>query len=171
MPDRGQLLFRLSGASDSSRPLEQVALVPGSYIHRWRPSRSRYLLRILNKRISPRERFQYRLRHLHSIVPCSRHGVGKFWSSEIGMPLVRWAKACRCVRGPLVTAHRSPLLTPIADSDVSHRNLSVALAYADPAGLPELLPKSPFEMACVFALFGKLQRVSVFLLKAETLAL
>ena len=55
----------------------------------------------------------------------------------------------------------------IADGDVSHRNLSMALAYADPAGLPELLPKSPFEMACVFTLFSKLQRVSVLLLKAE----
>ena len=34
-------------------------------------------------------------------------------------------------------------------------------------GSPELLPTSPFEMACVFALFSKLQRVSVLLLKAE----
>ena len=36
-----------------------------------------------------------------------------------------------------------------------------------PPGSPELLPTSPFEMACVFTLFSKLQRVSVLLLKAE----
>ena len=35
----------------------------------------------------------------------------------------------------LVTAHRHPLLALIADSDVNHRNLLVALAHADPAGI------------------------------------
>ena len=108
MPDRDQLFFHLSGArgaSGNSRPLEQVALIFGNYIHRWRPKRSRYLLRIFYKRISPRERFQYRLRPLYFIVPCSRHGVRLFWSIEIGIRLFSAAKACRRVQVP-VSHHR-----------------------------------------------------------------
>ena len=86
LPSRGRLFFRLSSASGRCSPRNQFAHILGSYIHRWQPDRSRFVLRVLYKRICPLKRFQHRLISLCIIVPSKRHGDRLFWSIEIGTP-------------------------------------------------------------------------------------
>ena len=86
MPSRDRLFFRLSRASGRRSPRDQFAHILGSYIHRWQPDRSRFVLRVLYKRICPLKRFQHRLISLCIIVPSKRHGDRLFWSIEIGTP-------------------------------------------------------------------------------------
>ena len=115
LPGRDQQLqFRLSGGKFSNGPLEQAALILGNYIRRRRPKRSRYLLRILCKRSSPRQRVQHRLRPVYFIVPYSRHDVGLFRSIEVGMPLAAGQGLRMCARSRWSPLTEVPLLALIA---------------------------------------------------------
>jgi hypothetical protein len=142
LPNRDRLFLCLSRASGRRGPRGPVAHILGGRLDRWQPDRSRFILRILYKRISPRKRFQHRLRCFHFIVPSKRHGVRLFWPIEIGTPNTPCAcgraRSRRRAHGQLPSSARSAAVTSStscmkSDRPAPHHRASRCRRAARPA--------------------------------------